>query len=101
MVILASFKANMWYAFLAATTLILGAAYTLWMVKRVLYGEIGNDNVAKLTDLNSREFFVLSALAVSVLLVGVWPSPLIDLMTATIDQLMLQISETKIIGVES
>ena len=101
MVILASFKANIWYAFLAATTLILGAAYTLWMVKRVLYGEIGNDNVAKLTDLNSREFFVLSALAVSVLLVGVWPSPLIDLMTATIDQLMLQISETKIIGVES
>ena len=101
MVILASFKANIWYAFLAATTLILGAAYTLWMVKRVLYGEIGNDNVAKLTDLNSREFFVLSALAVSVLLVGVWPSPLIDLMTASIDQLMLQISETKIIGIES
>ena len=101
MVILASFKANIWYAFLAATTLILGAAYTLWMVKRVLYGEVANDNVAKLTDLNSREFFVLSVLAASVLLVGVWPSPLIDLMTASIDQLMLQISETKIIGVES
>ena len=101
MVILASFKANFWFAFLAATTLILGAAYTLWMVKRVLYGEIANDNVAKLTDLNSREFYVLSILAVSVLLVGVWPAPLIDLMTATIDQLMLQISETKIIGIEA
>jgi NADH-quinone oxidoreductase subunit M len=101
MVILASFKANFWFAFLAATTLILGAAYTLWMVKRVLYGEVANDNVAKLTDLNSREFYVLSVLAVSVLLVGVWPAPLIDLMTATIDQLMLQISETKIIGIEA
>jgi NADH-quinone oxidoreductase subunit M len=71
------------------------------MVKRVLYGEVANDNVAKLTDLNSREFYVLSVLAVSVLLVGVWPAPLIDLMTATIDQLMLQISETKIIGIEA
>jgi NADH-quinone oxidoreductase subunit M len=101
LVILASFKANFWFAFLAATTLILGAAYTLWMVKRVLYGEVANDNVAKLTDLNSREFYVLSVLAVSVLLVGVWPAPLIDLMTATIDQLMLQISETKIIGIEA
>jgi NADH-quinone oxidoreductase subunit M len=101
MVILASFKANFWFAFLATTTLILGAAYTLWMVKRVLYGEVANDNVAKLTDLNSREFYVLSVLAVSVLLVGVWPAPLIDLMTATIDQLMLQISETKIIGIEA
>ena len=101
MVILASFKANFWFAFLAATTLILGAAYTLWMVKRVLYGEVANDNVAKLTDLNSREFYVLSVLAVSVLLVGIWPAPLIDLMTATIDQLMLQISETKIIGIEA
>ena len=99
MVILASFKANIWYGFLAATTLILGAAYTLWMVKRVLYGEVANDNVAKLTDLNDREFYVLGILAISVLLVGVWPAPMIDMMTATIEQLMLQISETKIVGV--
>ena len=98
MVILASFKANIWYGFLAATTLILGAAYTLWMVKRVLYGEVANDNVAKLTDLNDREFYVLGILAISVLLVGVWPAPMIDMMTATIEQLMLQISETKIVG---
>ena len=64
MVIIASFKANFWYAFLAATTLILGAAYTLWMVKRVIYGEVANDNVARLKDLNSREFIVLAILAV-------------------------------------
>ena len=99
MVILASFKANIWYGFLAATTLILGAAYTLWMVKRVLYGEVANDNVAKLTDLNDREFYILGALAISVLMVGIWPAPMIDMMSATIEQLMLQISETKIVGV--
>ena len=68
MVIIASFKANFWYAFLAASTLILGAAYTLWMVKRVIYGEVANDNVAQLTDLNAREFLVLAILAVGVLL---------------------------------
>ena len=100
MVILASFKANIWYGFLAATTLILGAAYTLWMVKRVLYGEVANDNVAKLTDLNDREFYILGALAISVLMVGIWPAPMIDVMSATIEQLMLQISETKIVGVD-
>lgn len=100
MVILASFKANIWYGFLAATTLILGAAYTLWMVKRVLYGEVANDNVAKLTDLNDREFYILGALAISVLMVGIWPAPMIDMMSATIEQLMLQISETKIVGVD-
>jgi NADH-quinone oxidoreductase subunit M len=64
MVIIASFKANFWYAFLAAGTLILGAAYTLWMVKRVIYGEVANDNVAALEDLNTREFIVLAILAV-------------------------------------
>jgi hypothetical protein len=63
LVILASFKANFWYAFLAAVTLILGAAYTLWLVKRVVFGPIGNDQVAHLTDLNNREFFVLGVLA--------------------------------------
>ena len=68
MVILASFKASFWYAFLAASTLILGAAYTLWMVKRVIYGEVANDNVASLEDLHIREFIVLGVLAVAVLL---------------------------------
>ena len=96
MVIIASFKANFWFAFLAATTLILGAAYTLWMVKRVLYGEVANDNVAELTDLNSREFIVLAILAVSVLLVGLWPAPLVDMMNTTIEQLMQQVGQSKL-----
>jgi NADH-quinone oxidoreductase subunit M len=96
MVIIASFKANFWFAFLAATTLILGAAYTLWMVKRVLYGEVANDNVAELKDLNSREFIVLAILAVSVLLVGLWPAPLVDMMNTTIEQLMQQVGQSKL-----
>lgn len=96
MVIIASFKANFWYAFLAATTLILGAAYTLWMVKRVLYGEVANDKVAELKDLNSREFLVLSILAISVLLVGLWPAPLVDMMNASIEQLLAQIAQSKL-----
>ena len=70
MVILASFKANFWFAFLAGTTLIVGAAYTLWLVKRVIYGDIANDNVASLQDINRREFLFLSLLAGAVLLLG-------------------------------
>jgi len=96
MVIVASFKANFWFAFLAATTLVIGAAYTLWMVKRVLYGEVANDNVAGLKDLNSREFIVLAILAASVLLVGLWPAPLVDMMNTTIEQLMQQIAQSKL-----
>jgi NADH-quinone oxidoreductase subunit M len=96
MVIIASFKANFWYAFLAATTLVLGAAYTLWMIKRVVYGEVANDNVAELEDLNSREFIVLTILAVSVLLVGLWPAPLVDMMNTTIEGLILQIGQSKL-----
>jgi NADH-quinone oxidoreductase subunit M len=96
MVIIASFKANFWYAFLAATTLVLGAAYTLWMVKRVLYGEVANDNVAKLQDLNSREFIVLAVLAISVLLLGLWPAPLVDMMNTTIEQLLAQTALSKL-----
>jgi NADH-quinone oxidoreductase subunit M len=76
--------------------LILGAAYTLWMVKRVLYGEVANDNVAELKDLNSREFIVLAILAVSVLLVGLWPAPLVDMMNTTIEQLMQQVGQSKL-----
>ncbi|MGB5332438.1 MAG: NADH-quinone oxidoreductase subunit M [Woeseiaceae bacterium] len=96
MVIIASFKANFWYAFLAASTLVLGAAYTLWMVKRVVYGEVANDKVAKLQDLNSREFFVLAVLAVSVLLVGLWPAPLVDMMNTSVDLLIEQIAQPKL-----
>ena len=96
MVIIASFKANFWIAFLAATTLILGAAYTLWMVKRVVYGDIGNDKVAALKDLNTREFIVLSILAASVLLLGLWPAPLVEMMNVTIENLVAQLGQTKI-----
>ncbi len=96
MVIIASFKANFWIAFLAASTLILGAAYTLWMVKRVVYGEVANDNVAALEDLKGREFLVLGILAVAVLLLGVWPAPLVDMMNVTIEQLLEQVAASKL-----
>jgi len=96
MVILASFKANVWYSILAATILVLGAAYTLWLVKRVIYGEVANDKVAALKDLNSREFLVLGALAVAVLLVGLWPAPLLDVMRASTLHLAQQLLVSKI-----
>jgi NADH-quinone oxidoreductase subunit M len=99
MVIIASFKANVWYAFFAATTLVTGAAYTLWLVKRVVYGEVGNKNVAELSDLNGREFLVLGVLAASVLLVGLWPAPLVDMMSNTVDQLLDQIGQSKLPGI--
>jgi NADH-quinone oxidoreductase subunit M len=97
MVILASFKANVWYAFLAATILVLGAAYTLWLVKRVIYGEIANDKVAALKDLNGREFLVLGVLAAAVLLVGLWPAPLLDVMRASTQHLAQQLLVSKIL----
>ncbi|MCI0504632.1 MAG: NADH-quinone oxidoreductase subunit M, partial [Gammaproteobacteria bacterium] len=90
MVILAAFKANFWISFFAATTLIFGAAYTLWMVKRVIFGDVTNDGVKSLTDLNNREFLVLGLLAVAVLLVGIWPAPLIDVMSASVNNLVTQ-----------
>ena len=96
MVIIASFKANFWFAFLAATTLVLGAAYTLWMIKRVVYGEVANDNVAALQDVNAREFIVLAILAASVLLLGLWPAPLVDMMNTSIEQLLLQVGQSKL-----
>jgi NADH-quinone oxidoreductase subunit M len=97
LVILASFKANVWYAFLAGTTLVLGAAYTLWLVKRVIFGAVANDKVAALKDLDGREYFVLSALAAAVLLVGLWPAPLLDVMRATTQHLAQQLLVSKIL----
>ena len=96
LVILASFKAGFWFSALAAVTLILGAAYTLWMVKRVVFGPVGNEHVAKLTDLDGREFLILGALAAAVLLVGVWPEPLLKVMGPTIQHLVAQAVATKI-----
>jgi NADH-quinone oxidoreductase subunit M len=96
MVILAAFQADFWYAFLAATTLILGAAYSLWMVKRVVFGEVSNDEVAALTDVNRREFTILASLAVIVLLLGLWPAPVTDVMHASVEHLLTQVSQSKL-----
>jgi NADH-quinone oxidoreductase subunit M len=96
MVILSSFKANFWFAFLAGTTLILGAAYTLWMIKRVIYGDIGNEKVAALTDINKREFLFMFLLAVMVLLIGLWPAPLLEVMEASADNLLQQMMQSKL-----
>ena len=97
LVILASFRANVWYAFLAGTTLVLGAAYTLWLVKRVIFGAVTNDKVAALEDLNGREFLVLGLLAAAVLLVGLWPAPLLEVMQASTRHLVQQLLATKIV----
>jgi NADH-quinone oxidoreductase subunit M len=95
-VILGTIKVSFWYAFLAATTLILGAAYTLWMVKRVVYGEIANDNVRTLKDVNKREILFLAVLAVAVLALGLYPKPLTDVMNPTIQELLRHIAESKV-----
>ncbi|HWZ63755.1 MAG TPA: NADH-quinone oxidoreductase subunit M [Steroidobacteraceae bacterium] len=96
LVIIASFRASFWYAALAAVTLILGACYTLWLVKRVVFGPVASPRVAALEDLNAREFIVLGALAVAVLLVGVWPAPLLKVMQPTIHHLVTQAIATKL-----
>ena len=96
MVVLASFKANFWFALLAATTLILGAAYSLWMVKRVVFGDVANDNVQQLEDINAREFVVLASLAAAVLLFGLWPAPLLEVMHASVDNLLVHLSASKL-----
>ncbi len=96
MVILSSFKASFWIAFLAAFTLILGAAYSLWMVKRVVFGEVANENVAKLKDINRREFAMLGVLAIVVVLFGVWPDPLVSVMHTSVDNLVQHISVSKL-----
>ncbi len=98
MVILASFKANFWIAFLGATTLIVGAAYTLWLVKRVIFGAVGNDKVAQLEDINKRETFILSTLAVFVLLVGLWPEPLINVMNDSLVHVIEQATTSKLVN---
>jgi NADH-quinone oxidoreductase subunit M len=96
MVILASFRADFWYAVLAGTTLVLGAAYTLWMVKRVVYGEVKSEGVAALDDVNARELFVLGSLAIAVLVLGLWPAPLVEVMEASIHSLIQHIAVSKL-----
>ena len=98
MVILASFKANFWIAFLGATTLIVGAAYTLWLVKRVIFGAVTNDQVEKLNDLNKRETLILSILAIFVLVVGLWPEPLINVMNDSLVHVIEQATTSKLVN---
>ena len=96
LVILGAFQVSVWYAFAAATTLIFGAAYTLWMYKRVLFGEVGNAKVAELTDATPREIVFLTLLAVAVMVMGLWPYPFLDVMHASVDHLLQQAMVSKL-----
>lgn len=96
LVILATVGASFWLALIAGLILILGAAYTLWMVRRVVYGEIANPQVAQLQDMNARETLILASLAVMVLLFGVYPAPLLEVMDASVAHLLEQIAQSKI-----
>ena len=96
MVILGALQKNFWFAFLASTTLIFGAAYTLWMVKRVFYGEIANAHVAELLDINKRELLILSSLAILVIGFGVYPQPITEMTHATVAQFLDHMAQTKI-----
>jgi NADH-quinone oxidoreductase subunit M len=96
MVVIATFQQNILVAFAAATTLVLGAAYTLWMVKRVVFGKVANHHVAELSDINAREAWVLGLFALGVLALGVYPKPLTDLMDAPIAQLVSQLAASKL-----
>lgn len=96
MVILAAVKVNFWLAVMAATSLVLGAAYTLWMVKRVYFGPIGNDHVRTLVDINAREFLMLGILAVAVLYMGIHPKPFTDVMNASVAGFLKHVSASKL-----
>ncbi len=96
MVILAAVKFNFWIGLLAASALIFGAAYTLWMVKRVYLGPVTNDHVRELEDINAREFFMLSLLAVAVLVMGLYPKPFTDVMNVSVSHLLEHVSVSKL-----
>ena len=98
MVILGAVKANFWLGFIAATTLVFGAAYTLWMVKRVYFGAVANPHVAKLTDINAREFLMLSLLAIPVLVMGLYPKPFTDVMHVSVTELLKHAAVSKLGG---
>ena len=95
-VILGTIKVSFWYTFLAASTLVFGAAYTLWMVKRVIYGAVANEHVAALEDVGRRELTFLIVLAVCVLALGIYPKPIADVMNPSIQELLRHVSQSKI-----
>jgi NADH-quinone oxidoreductase subunit M len=96
LVILAAVKVSFWLAFAAALSLILGAAYTLWMYKRVIYGDVANAHVAALPDLSRREFWLLGVLAAAVLIMGIWPRPFIDVMHTSVVDLLAHVARSKL-----
>jgi NADH-quinone oxidoreductase subunit M len=96
MVIMGAMQANFWIALVAATTLIWGAAYTLWMYKRVIFGAVANDHVAALKDLNARELLVLGLLAVAVLWMGIYPLPVTEVMHASVKELLRHVAVSKL-----
>jgi NADH-quinone oxidoreductase subunit M len=96
LVILAAVKVNFWLGFAAATIMILGAAYTLWMYKRVIYGQIANDHVRALSDLSRREFWMLGSVALLVLWMGIWPRPFIDVMHTSVEGLLAHVAKSKL-----
>jgi NADH-quinone oxidoreductase subunit M len=96
MVIVGAMKFNFWVAFLAGTTLVFGAAYTLWMYKRVIFGEVGNKRVAELSDANARELLVLGLLAIAVLWLGVHPAPFTEIMHASVNELLKHVAVSKL-----
>jgi NADH-quinone oxidoreductase subunit M len=95
MVIMGAMRVNFWLAFAAATTMVLGAAYTLWMYKRVIFGAVANDHVKKLTDLNQREFLVLALLAAAVLWMGTYPLPFTEVMHSSVNDLLKHLATAK------
>jgi len=96
LVILGAFQASFWYALLAGTTLIFGAAYTLWLYKRVIFGKVANDKVAALSDITAREMLVLGLLALCVLAMGLWPKPFLDVMHVSVENLLVQTAISKL-----
>ena len=96
LVILGAVKVNFWYAFAAATTMVFGAAYTLWMYKRVIFGPVANDHVRHLHDIGGREKLVMLSLAVAVLLVGLYPLPLSEILHASVNDLLVHLARSKI-----
>ncbi|MHB1590790.1 MAG: NADH-quinone oxidoreductase subunit M [Sulfuricella sp.] len=96
MVIMGAVKTNFWYAFLAAATLIFGAAYTLWMVKRVVFGAVANEHVGHLKDISPREFLVLGLLAVAVLGMGLYPLPFTEVMHLSVNNLLSHVAQSKL-----
>ena len=96
MVILGAVKTNFWLGLIAATTLIFGAAYTLWMVKRVYFGAVANDHVRELADIGPREFGMLALLAAAVLAMGLYPKPFTDVMNVSVDNLLRHVAVSKL-----